>query len=809
MLGLVALIALDGANFAYDRLYTYAVPPELQKKALVGCRVLIPFGKGNSKKQGIIFHIKEAEIKGLKKIMSLLDQKPILNEESVKICEYLKESVFCTYYDAVHIMLPAGLNYKMINYYSANEEFYSKELLNDTESEVYDYLYKKGEKAENTILADLGIDVGVINEMVSKEALIKSVNPKRKLGDVTQKWVRISEEIDYSLVKLTPRQKEVLNLLETVGAVSVKEICYFTGVTVSVIDNLIKKQILIPFEKQIFRTPKRLENPNKTEITLTDEQRNAFEGLLKDYKSEKGETALLYGITGSGKTQVYLKLADSVLEEGRGVIVMVPEISLTPQLISIFTARYGNKISVFHSAMSMGQRMDEWQRIKEGKSLIAIGTRSAIFAPFSDLGLIIIDEEQEHTYKSEKTPRFHTRDVARFRTAYHKGLLCLGSATPSLESFTCGKSGKYSLYTMKSRYGSAVLPEVETVDMRQEILSGNTGVFSRSLYESVKEALDGGHQAIILLNRRGHNTYISCPTCGYVATCPNCSVSLTYHSANKRLMCHYCGYSEPQPSKCPECSGEHMKFLGLGTQKAEEEIASLFPNAKILRLDADSTTTRDSYSNYLSAFSKGEYDILLGTQMVAKGLDFPNVTIVGVLGADSAMYSEDYRSFERTFSLLTQVIGRAGRGENSGKAIVQTVNPDSNLIELARRQDYDTFYNEEILTRKLMIYPPYCDICVISARSMSRNIAENTVKQIFDNIKNLLKDEYSDIKLIILGPSPCMIPKVNNKYRFRMIIKCKNNAKLRQLLKKAIDIKLSMDATVSVDFNPETDSQSI
>lgn len=804
MLGLVAEIALEGTNFAYDKLYTYAVPPELQKKALVGCRVLIPFGKGNSKKQGIIFYIKEKELKGLKKILSVIDEKPILNEESVKICEYLKESVFCTYYDAVRVMLPAGLSYKMINYYSANTEFAGRELLEDIELEVYDYLLKNGEKPENAILAELGIDTDTLGGMFLKEAILKTVNPKRKVGDATQKWVRLSEDADIASIKLTPRQREVVELVETTGAVSVKEICYFTGVTTSVVENLIKKQIFISFEKQVFRIPKRAESINKTQIDLTAEQKKAFDGLLEDYKSEKGETALLYGITGSGKTQVFLSLADEVLKENRGVIVMVPEISLTPQLISIFTARYGNKISVFHSAMSMGQRMDEWQRIKEGKSLIAIGTRSAVFAPFADLGLIIIDEEQEHTYKSEKTPRFHTRDVARFRTAYHKGLLCLGSATPSLESFTAAKSGKYNLYTMKQRYGAAVLPEVETVDMKQEILSGNSGVFSRRLYESVKEALSEGHQAIILLNRRGHNTYISCPTCGYVASCPNCSVSLTYHSANKRLMCHYCGYSEPQPQKCPECSGKHMKFLGLGTQKAQEEIGALFPDAKILRLDADSTVTRDSYSNYLSAFAKGEYDILLGTQMVAKGLDFPNVTVVGVLGADSAMYSEDYRSFERTFSLLTQVIGRAGRGESHGKAIVQTVNPDSNLIELAKNQDYDTFYSEEILTRKLMIYPPYCDICVITARSMNRDIAGDTIRQIFDNIKKYISEEYADIKLIILGPSPCTIPRVNNKYRFRMIIKCKNSQKLREMLKKAIDIKLSMDAVVSVDFNPET-----
>ncbi len=804
MLGQVAEIALEGATFAFDKLYTYAIPPEMHGLALEGSRVLVPFGRGNTKRQGIIFHIKEKELKGLKKLLSVIDENPILNKEAVSLCEYLKESTFCTYYDAVHTMLPAGLGYKMINYYSANTDFACLDILGPEEKEVYDYLLKNGEKPENNILSAFSLSEEVLERLISKEAVIKTVNPKRKMGDATQKWVRLSEDADIEAIKLTSRQREVAELVLTAGAVSVKEICYFTGVSSAVIDGLLKKGILISFEKQVFRTPARNEVSKADEISLTDEQRTAFEGLIRDYNSDKASTALLYGITGSGKTQVFLKLADYVISANRGVIVMVPEISLTPQLISIFATRYGNKISVFHSAMSMGQRMDEWQRIKEGKSLIAIGTRSAVFAPFKDLGLIIIDEEQEHTYKSEKTPRYHTRDVARFRTAYHKGLLCLASATPSIETFTAAKSGKYSLYKLKNRYGNAVLPETETVDMKKEILSGNSGVFSAKLYEEVKNALNNNHQAIILLNRRGHNTYISCPNCGNVASCPNCSVSLTYHSANNRLMCHYCGYSEGISNKCSECGNEHMKFLGIGTQKAEEEIAKLFPDAKVLRLDADSTMTRDSYSTYLTAFKNGEYDILLGTQMVAKGLNFPNVTVVGVLGADSATYSEDYRSFERTFSLLTQVIGRAGRGEDAGIAVIQTVNPESNLIELAKNQDYDTFYDEEILTRKLMIYPPYCDICLIGVKSSIRENAEQGIKLVFDEIKRLIAEEYPDIKLIILGPAPYAVPKINNKYRFKMMIKCKNSHRLREMLRKAIEVKLSGDATVSVDFNPET-----
>ena len=797
----VALVALENTTFAFDKLYTYAIPPEFHSKALVGCRGLVPFGRGNVKKQCIIFKVQEGEVAGLKKLLAVTDSSPVLTEEMLGLCEYMKESVFCTYFDAVRAMLPTGLGLKLINYYSANEEFASSGLLSETEMQIYDFLKSSGEKSEDTIVKDFGIDAEFLKAMAENGALIKNTDTKRKIGDATQKWVRLSEEIPE---KLTPKQTAVIELLQTAGGASVKEICYFTGVTSAVVEGLIKKGALIAFEKKVFRAPYKYSKPQRKEIVLTDEQNKAFHGLSELYNTPKGETALLYGITGSGKTQVFLSLADRVADSGRGVIVMVPEIALTPQLISIFTARYGNKVAVFHSAMSLGQRMDEWQRIKEGKALIGIGTRSAIFAPFENLGLIIIDEEQEHTYKSEKTPRFHTRELARYRTAYHKGLLCLASATPSVESYTKALNGNYNLFKLTKRYGNAILPEVETVDMKAELLSGNTGIISNSLYEAVRDTLSQKQQAILLLNRRGHNTYISCPECGYVASCPNCSVSLTYHSANDRLMCHYCGHSVKAERICPECGSEHMRFSGLGTQKAEEEIRTLFPEAKVLRLDADSTMTRDSYSTYLGDFAKGEYDILLGTQMVAKGLDFPKVTLVGVLGADSAMYSVDYRSFERTFSLLTQVVGRAGRGDISGRAIIQTANTDNDIISLAENQDYEAFYNQEILNRRLYIYPPYCDICLVTSQSVSRERAERAVFGVFDNIKKLLESDFKDIKIIILGPTAAAVSKINNRYRFRMIIKCKNNSRFREMLKKALDIKAEGDTSVSVDINPES-----
>ncbi len=803
MNGLVAEVAIKGATFAFDKLYSYAIPPELHSKACAGMRATVPFGRGNNKKQCMIFRIRKDELKGLKKLNEITDEAPVLTEELLLLCEHMHETVFCNYYDAVSAMLPAGLDFKTVNYYSANNDFSALSLLNETELSIFTFLNERGEAQESTLLSAFGITPDLLNALVEKEAIIKTDDLKRKVGDAKQKWVRLCDDT-LADIKLTPKQREVVDLLSDIGTASIKEICYFTGVSQAVIATLIKKQVLLQYEKQVFRTNYSNSQTDSADIMLTDEQQSAFDGMFKLYNSASGETALLYGITGSGKTQVYLKLTDAVISQGKGVMVMVPEISLTPQLVALFSARYGNKIAVFHSAMSMGKRLDEWRRIKDGTALIAIGTRSAIFAPFKDLGLIIIDEEQEHTYKSEKSPRFHTRDLARFRTAYHKGLLCLASATPAIESYTNALSGKYKLFTLKNRFGNAVLPQVETVDMRAEIKNGNKGAISNRLYEELDTTLNQNKQAILLLNRRGHNTYVSCAECGYIEACPNCSVSLTYHSANERLMCHYCGYSKKAEKNCPECNGNHMKFSGIGTQRAEQELKTLFPDARILRLDADSTLARDSYSEYLSAFASGEYDILLGTQMVAKGLNFPNVTLVGVLGADMAAYSEDFRSFERSFSLLTQVVGRAGRGETAGKAIIQTSSPESNLIELAKSQDYVSFYDEEILTRKLMVYPPYCDICMVLVQAASKSLAQNTINQIFENIKQQVNGSYSSTKLIILGPSAAAVPKVNNRYRFRMIIKCKNNSAFREMLRKALEIKLLQDTTVSVDINPET-----
>ncbi len=801
----VAEIVIDGAIGSFDKKYSYALPKSLVGFVRAGMRVIIPFGKANIKKQGMILSVYEDNGDlALKEVLSVLDKEPILSDEMLKMCEWMHSHIFCSYYDAIHAVLPTGLNYKITEYLSVNTEFSDIEALNDDEKNIYEYLCRNGETDSAKLIADLSVDDAALRSLFERNICFKNCVPKRVAGDLTRKYIRVCDEFSLDAAKLTARQKEVYELLCDVGSVSVRELQYFSGASIGVINSLVLKGAAQFYQKQEFRLPFRASKaPDKTPINLTDEQNEAFLGLKEQAFSDKGETALLFSVTGSGKTQVFLKLTDEVSASGRGVIIMVPEIALTPQMIRIFSDRYGDKIAVFHSAMSIGQRMDEYNRVKSGKALIAIGTRSAVFAPFKDLGLIIIDEEQEHTYKSEKSPRFNARDLARFRSAYHKGLLCLASATPSMESYSAALSGKIKLYKLAHRFGAADLPEVMVVDMHKELNDGNSSNISRALANKIESELSRGKQAIILLNRRGHNTYVSCRECGWVASCDSCSVSLTYHSANKRMMCHYCGKSIPLPSSCPDCDSEFLSFTGAGTQRLEEELNLLFPNAKILRLDADSTLTRDSYSENLGAFSRGEYDIMIGTQMVAKGLDFPRVTVVGVIGADRALYSDDYRGFERTFSLLTQVVGRAGRADDKGIAVIQTTDVQNNVITLAKSQDYDAFYQEEILNRKLMTYPPFCDIALVVAQSVDRNLANDSINQIFNNIKTLVACDYSDVKTIILGPCAATVPRVNGKYRFRMIIKCKNNQRFREMLQKATEIKRKRDTYIGIDINPE------
>ena len=799
----VAKIVIEQTAYSFDKPYSYIVPNSMEAVAECGCRVIVPFGNGNNTRQGIIVELYDTDNVGsLKQISSVLDSKPILDNEMLLMAKWLHEQLFCTYFDAIKATLPAGVSFKITEVYlKGNAEF------EERFSQLNEYFSINPITSKEALFEEFDfLDEKTLVYLQKSSQIIKKGTAVRKLNDTTAKFVRPNITInELSQYKLSPKQLEVLKYIINNKPVSVKDVLYYTGVSVSVVNALKSKDLIDFFEKEVLKPYYNNESDTaEDEIVLTNEQQLVFNGLKELYSSDKLEEALLYGVTGSGKTSVFLKMVDEAVANNKGVIIMVPEISLTPQTISIFGKRYGEKIAVFHSAMSQTTRMNEWKRVKNGDAIIAIGTRSAIFAPVKKLSLIILDEEQEHSYKSEKAPRFHARDLAKFRAKYNNCLLLLASATPSIETYAFAKANKYKLFTLTKRYGNAMLPNVKIVDMKREVAQGNTGSLSKELLSEISLALDNSHQAIVLLNRRGYNTYVSCPSCGFVATCPNCSVTMTYHSANERLMCHYCGHSESANKVCPSCNNAKLRFVGMGTQKIEQELKIAFPEARVLRLDADSTSSRGSMSEYLEKFSDGEYDIMLGTQMVAKGLNFPNVTVVGVLGSDSAMNSVDYRSFERSFSLLTQVLGRAGRGDFIGTAVLQTNEPSSKLIELAAKQDYDAFFNDEIMSRKMLIYPPYCDLVAIYVQSETQNDGMSVANTVFNNIKTLIKDKYPNIKLIILGPSVSMVPKIKNRYRFMLLIKVKNNRDFRDMLRQAINVKTDKSTNIIVDINPET-----
>ncbi len=802
----VASVVLEKTSFSYDKLYDYVVPASVACCS-VGCRVTVPFGRGDVLRQGIVLEMHDSDFDAnLKQIVSVEDAQPVISNEMVQLCHFLRERTFCTYFDAVRCMLPPGLGLKLKKAYYVTDKPFDNSNAEATADEIYRIVSGNPGISEKKLFDALGLltDNEHIKRLINEGYINSESYTSRKVNDASMLMARLAD--GYDAYNATERQQQVISMLLG-GPMSIKELMYYSGASRSVISTLEKHSVIEVFEQEYFRAPySRGVSGKRTNIELNCAQQTAFDGLLSEYKKPEASVSLLYGVTGSGKTSVYLKLVDEALKDGRNVIVMVPEISLTPQTIKIFSDRYGDDIALFHSAMSMGQRLDEWKRVKNGMAHIAIGTRSAVFAPFENIGLIIIDEEQEHTYKSEQSPRFDARDVAKFRANKNNALLVFASATPSVETYSAAREGRYSLFLLNKRY-SGQLPKVVVVDMKKEILSGNKGCISSVLYDNINSALENDKQAIILLNRRGHNSFVSCPTCSSVETCPNCSISLTYHSANKRLMCHYCGYSAPFTGRCSVCSADNVRLMGMGTQLVEEELSALFPSARILRMDADSTLAHGSYSSKLRAFADGEYDIMLGTQMVAKGLDFPRVSLVGVIGADQAMHSNDYRTYERTFSLLTQVVGRSGRSDDGGVAVIQTVSPDSTIISLAAEQDFNAFYENEILSRKLMIYPPYCNMAVLVVSSEDANVASDVCFDMFEAFKQKIASYYSDVRLVILGPAQASIIKVGGKYRYRMIIKCKNNRRFRDLIREVtreVDARnRRLNYSYYVDIDPE------
>lgn len=808
----VVHIAVEQATFSFDKLYSYLWPETLGEPQ-VGVRVLVPFGGGNRTRQGLVMDcVRQEQPAGLKSVSSVMDAQPLLSPEMVSLARFMQERTFCTLFDAVRAMLPTGL-YLQVKPVLRPAPDVSPDVLDTltpNERQMLAFVSKcPGGADQETLLRRLGMeeDAPALRHLLELGVLVRGAEGFRHTGDATVRTVRLlPRDPDAQMPKLTEKQQSVLNLLEDVGAASVKEVCYFSGVTPAVVNALAQKGLVQIYDAEVLRTPYDASEPAPPIVSraLNDEQQQAYERLLDLYTEHKAHAALLYGVTGSGKTSVYMNLIDRVLEDGRQVIVLVPEISLTPQMMGLFLQKYGRRVAVLHSSLAIGERMDEWKRIKRGEARIVVGTRSAVFAPCDELGLIVMDEEQEHTYKSESTPRYHARDVARFRCAHHNALLLMTSATPSVESYYAAKSGRYTLLELTHRYGDVQLPQVEVVDLRAEEVGES--VLGPTLLERMRTCLEKEQQVILLLNRRGYHTHLSCRSCGQVITCPSCSISLTYHRANHRLMCHYCGHSQPVPKRCPTCDSDKIRFCGLGTQLVEDELAQLFPDVPVLRMDTDTTMSRSAYEEKFRDFAEGKYGIMIGTQMVAKGLDFPNVGLVGVLSADQSLYSDDYRSYETTFALLTQVIGRAGRRSEQGLAVVQTYTPDNPVIELAAEQDYTGFFGLEIASRKMMHYPPYADLFLFGFTGLQEQRVRQASRRMLELLRSAAMGGHSDLPMIALDPTPAAVVKVAGKYRYKMLVKARNTKPMRDLVRELMHTLNSDPAargvTVYVDINP-------
>ncbi|MBR5539818.1 MAG: primosomal protein N' [Clostridia bacterium] len=817
----VAKVAVEQTAFHFDKLYSYRVTPDLSEIA-PGCRVLVPFGKGNRFRQGIVMELEVAseQADSLKPVMAVLDEQPLLNEEMMALTQWMKERTFCTVFDAVRAMLPTGLYWNVRPVYQPVQPLSEteKQNMSSDEAALYALACVMSTRSPNGIAGDklLGC-AGLSNAeklpelMVKKGWFTRGEDATRRTGDATRRMARLAVplgELETAMrdARVSPKQRSVLALLEEVGTASVKELCYLAGVTGAVLSALEKKQLVDCYEQEILRSPFATMSPRPVAVDLNAEQQTAFDELKARYEEPKAACALLYGVTGSGKTQVYIKLIDTVIADGKQALVLVPEISLTPQTMELFLRRYGNRVAVLHSGLSVGERMDEWKRIRRGEADIVVGTRSAVFAPLSKLGVIIMDEEQEHTYKSENTPRYHARDVAKFRCNHHHALLLLTSATPGVESYQAALGGRYSLHTLTNRYGDSLLPQVQVVDMREE---SGLSLFSEALKGELAACFEQGKQAILLLNRRGYHTFLSCRSCGKIITCPSCSISLTYHRASGKLMCHYCGHTRPPTLRCPECGSDKVRYSGMGTQRVEEELTQLFPNIRILRMDTDSTMSRFAYEEKFREFAEGKYQVMIGTQMVAKGLDFPNVSLVGVLSADQALYAEDYRSFETAFSLLTQVIGRAGRRDTPGKAIIQTTVPEHYVIDLASKQDYPAFYEVEIAARKLMKYPPFADIGMFGFVGVDEKTVKAAAVCFLEQLRRTVaQPDHAGLPLIALDPTPASVARVAGKYRYKLIVKFHNNSRTRaliaQLLTQFSVLPESKGVSVYADINPAT-----
>ena len=785
-------VAVSAAPYSIDKPYSYLVPDALAAAAVPGVRVMVPFGRGNKESEGLILaRVQEPKLPGSKAIRQILDPEPVLDKAGIDLALWMRGRYFCTVFEAVKTILPAGLWYGLREIWSLAmepETARSAAVGIPGAWQVLDLLEKQGGKADIRVLRDVLGDGAEkpLKAMKKAEILTCETDAKRKIADKSHRMVElaVNTEDAYALTepkrRSAPARYEVVNFLATAGRTPAAEVSYYTGASSRTLKTMEKAGLIAFSEEEELRVPSLDDVEPGPEIVLNEEQQRAFEEILGRVQAAKPSVTLLHGVTGSGKTQVYLRLVQETLALGKTAMVLVPEIVLTPQMMRKFSSYFGSRVAMLHSSLKMTERYDQWKRIRRGEVDVVLGTRSALFAPLKNLGLIIMDEEQEGSYQSENVPRYDAREVAKYLCVREKAALVFGSATPTVETAWAAEQGNYQKALLRRRYNENALPEVLIANLRQEILNGNPGLISTPLRQELEKNLAAGEQSILFLNRRGSSRMLLCGECGYVPQCPRCSTAMTYHSANGRLMCHYCGHSEPAADTCPECGG-WMKHVGAGTQKVEEELRELFPEAGILRMDAD--TTAGGHEEILQTFERERVPILLGTQMVAKGLDFENVTLVGVLSADISLYVDNYRAAERTFSLLTQVVGRAGRGGKTGRAVIQTYTPGNDVIRCAARQDYDAFYESEIRMRRLRRYPPFADLFTVTVSGTEEGRVLRAAVSVRETLRQLCRrPELAAGEPEALGPAPAPVVKVNNRFRYRCTLVGKNDKATREML---------------------------
>ncbi len=818
-----------------DNTFDYYIPPHLRDEVRTGDFVTVPFGNSNKREIALVVSLKafpDNKKISCKPILSVCEKLFSLSPEMQELCLFMKEQTLCTVGDAVKSIIPFSVFTKAVEVFTPVNDGSPASLsrLDPPTRFIYDFIkdaeqvdldaltLKFGPAAKPAIKALLS--AGLIDRELKIPESSKKTEPYAALAISRTQARAVAERTDSKFKLRSLAQISVITYMLRIGdeEINEKELMSDCGVSYAQLKALYDKGILERRQRPVDRGLEFLSGAygdtekHDAPLTLNSEQTEAYDTICSLCDSGEPHGALLYGVTGSGKTSVMLKSIDHVLAKGKSAIVLLPEISLTPQTLRIFCSRYGSRVAIIHSGLSDGERLDTYRRIKNGGADVVIGTRSAVFAPLSNLGLIVIDEEQEHTYKSDQNPKYHARDIARFRCAKNGALMLLASATPSFESFYKAQQGSYTLIRLTKRYGKAKLPKVNIIDMRAPENRATTSPLGNTLCTKLVKNQAEGNQSILFINRRGYNSFLSCRSCGRAIFCPTCSVSMTYHTHkgsydSGELRCHWCGRKMPLPSLCPECGSEHLARMGYGTQRIEQELHDLLPDARVLRMDTDTTGSKNAYTELLDAFRSRRADILLGTQMVTKGHDFPAVTLVGVLSADTSLYIDDYRAAERTFAMLTQVIGRAGRAEQEGEAIIQTSSPDSDCIRLACAQDYDAFYDKEIRLRRALSYPPFCDIALITVSSKIEKELFRATKILSENLAELIKTEYSDLPLVVYGPFEAPVYKVENKYRMRMVIKCRLGKRTREMLSlllKEITRSESGGPVFSIDFNPSS-----